>query len=302
MVALYGFFGIGHPADQMQKFMLLPLLLLLACEPQETIVTAPSPSPESNNTSNTNPRGNTVLTRFPTPQGYKRVSHAMANFLQQIPLKPEGSAVYLYNGAKKGNQEAHAAVLEYDTGTKDLQQCADAVMRIHAEYLFSQKKFEQIHFRFTNGFEAHYIPWMQGQRLVYQGNSFRWVQKTAVDSSHQSLRSFLDYVYNFAGSLSLSKELVPIQSIENIQPGDVWIIGGSPGHAVTVMDVAINQRGEKIFLLSQGYMPAQDIHILKNPNNPNLSPWYAVTEIEDELYTPEYTFQRSNLKRFPQEK
>ena len=56
--------------------------------------------------------------------------------------------------------------------------------------------------------------------------------------------------------------------------GDVFIKGGSPGHAVTIVDIAINPKtNKKVFLLAQSYMPAQEIKILKNPNNSELSPW-----------------------------
>ena len=63
------------------------------------------------------------------------------------------------------------------------------------------------------------------------------------------------------------------------------------------MAVAKNKVGKKIFLLSQGYMPAQDIHILKNYSNPGLSPWYAVSEIFP-LYTPQWQFAPGSLKRW----
>ena len=280
--------------------MLLPILFVMAC-------TASEPSPVAITTNPTNDKwviqeeGKTIETRFPTPKGYERLASSYATFLRRIPLKASGTLVHLYDGQLKSNQHAHAAILDYDTGNKDLQQCADAVMRIRAEYLFAEKKFDQIHFNFTNGFVAKYIYWMQGKRLQYRNGSFHWIASNNVDSSHDNLRSYLDYVYNFAGSLSLSKELEAVSSLQDIQPGDVWILGGSPGHAVTVMDVAINSKGEKIYMLSQGYMPAQDIHILKNETNPQLSPWYAVKEIETYLLTPEYTFPRNSLKRFKSE-
>ena len=58
--------------------------------------------------------------------------------------------------------------------------------------------------------------------------------------------------------------------------GDVFIIGGSPGHAVIVVDMAVNpETHEKVFLLAQSYMPAQQIQLLKNNNDPDLSPWYS---------------------------
>ena len=44
-------------------------------------------------------------------------------------------------------------------------------------------------------------------------------------------------------------------------------------------------------------MPAQEIHILKNPNDRNMSPWYSATYGEH-LVTPEWTFARGELRRF----
>ena len=44
-------------------------------------------------------------------------------------------------------------------------------------------------------------------------------------------------------------------------------------------------------------MPAQEIHILKNPTNESLSPWYE-EDFDEELVTPEYTFSRNMLMSF----
>jgi hypothetical protein len=110
----------------------------------------------------------------------------------------------------------------------------------------------------------------------------------------------MTFVFRYAGTLSLSKELVPVR-LENIQPGDVFIKGGSPGHAVIVMDVTENSKThEKLFLLAQSYMPAQEIHILRNPENTDTFPWYS-TNFTGDLETPEWTFTRDELKRFPGE-
>ena len=70
----------------------------------------------------------------------------------------------LYNGSPKGNQSAHAAVFNVDVGNQDLQQCADAVMRLRAEYLFGKGRYEEIHFNFTNGFNADYVKYAEGNR------------------------------------------------------------------------------------------------------------------------------------------
>jgi hypothetical protein len=252
------------------------------------------------NTNIIHQQGQTIATRFAPPKGFTRQeasTNSYTSFLRNIELKPHGTLVHLYNGSEKHNKVADA-VLRFDVGKTDLQQCADAVMRIRSEYLFSQKKYDAIHFNFTNGFRADYKRWHNGERISVKGNTCSWVKKSKPDSSHETFRNYLDMVYSYAGSLSLSKELQPVDDLKSIEAGDVFIIGGSPGHAVTVMDIAVNKAGEKVFLLSQSYMPAQDIHLLKNLNNLDISPWYKVKDIKDVLETPEYNFEPNNLMRF----
>ncbi len=70
---------------------------------------------------------------------------------------------------------------------------------------------------------------------------------------------------------------------------------GSPGHAVIVVDVAQNRAGERVFLLAQSYMPAQDIHILNSADDVN--PW-SPRAIGRRSKTPEWTFSHGDLKRF----
>jgi len=56
--------------------------------------------------------------------------------------------------------------------------------------------------------------------------------------------------------------------------------------------------GERVFLLVQSYMPAQEIHVLKNPADAGLSPWCRIPT-DGPLRTPEWTFRMDELKRFP---
>jgi hypothetical protein len=83
--------------------------------------------------------------------------------------------------------------------------------------------------------------------------------------------------------------------MNEIQPGDVFIKGGFPGHAMMVADVAVNDKGKKIFILLQSYMPAQDIHIVKNLTNSDLSPWYEV-DTAHKIITPGWVFTQNQLR------
>ena len=211
------------------------------------------------------------------PQGYKRISlqeDSFGNWLKNIALKKDNH-VYLYNGSLKKNQSAQFAVLDMPVGKRDLQQCADAVMRLRAEYLFSQKRYTDIEFSDN------------------AGKSYKWTGK----DDRTGFERYLENVFGWCGSASLEKQLKPVANIQEIQPGDVFIKGGFPGHAMIVVDVAINHEGKKIFMLAQSYMPAQDIHIVKNPLNEKLSPWYDVSVV-DKLVTPEWSFSNCHLRKW----
>lgn len=49
-------------------------------------------------------------------------------------------------------------------------------------------------------------------------------------------------------------------------------------------------------MLAQGYMPAQDFHVLKNPSH-DTDPWYYEEEVIYPFATPEYTFEEGSLRR-----
>lgn len=243
--------------------------------------------------------GNTVETRFPVPHGFERTNestNSFGYFLRNLPLKKAGSLVKYYDGDAKAD-DAYTAVVDLPIGNKDLHQCADAVMRLRADYLFKQKQYDKIHFNFTNGFRVDYIKWAEGNRIAVKGNKTSWVKKEKPDYSAKTYWNYLEQIFQFAGTASLEKELKPITSVSDIQIGDVFIKGGFPGHAVIVVDMAKNKQGKKIFLLAQSYMPAQELQILKNPNNAKMSPWYS-EEFGETLITPEWTFKKAHLKRF----
>jgi hypothetical protein len=83
-----------------------------------------------------------------TPTNYKRqttLPNTFAYFLQHFPLQNHHT-VYLYTGAEKANQQQHIAVLNLSIGNKNLQQCADAVVRLRAEYFFAKNKYDSIVF------------------------------------------------------------------------------------------------------------------------------------------------------------
>jgi hypothetical protein len=246
------------------------------------------------------PEGNTIATRLAAPAGFTRIpvqEGAFAAYLRHLPLRPAGSAVHLYNGQTKGRQDVQAAVVDLSVGTRDLQQCADAVMRLRAEHLYRCGRQDAIAFSFTSGFRAEWKRWRRGERISVDGNRSSWTTGAAVDSSHDQLLRFLEKVFTYAGSLSLERDLrtsaPPPGGPHDLQIGDVFIQGGSPGHAMIVVDAASSADGRTALLLAQSYMPAQEVHVVRNLRHPELGAWF-ILEGDDRLYTPEWTFDWSD--------
>ena len=253
--------------------MLCSILVSISCNNN-----ASSPTPASRNNFTKpviKPDYFAQIKNIPLPLGYTRIENgedSFATWLQNVGLKKD-KTVYKFDGTPKANQTAQFAVLDISVGARDLQQCADAVMRLRAEYLFANERYTEIVF-------------IDNENIFY---------KLAPPYTKEHFAAYLNKVFGMCGSASLAKQLKAVSDINKIAGGNVIIRGGFPGHAVIVMDVAQNTTGEKIYLLAQSYMPAQDIHVLLNPANEDLSPWYTVTE-ENIIHTPEYIFYKNELK------
>ena len=216
-----------------------------------------------------------TIGEIPLPEGFVRIQvkqDSFAEWLRKLQLKKD-KTVYQYNGLPVRNQDAQFAVINISTGKKDLQQCADAIMRLRSEYFYQRKEFQQI--QFTDNAKVIYHYCAGDDRMKFD--------------------QYLEKVFSNCGTLSLENQLHKRTSMRDMAIGDVLIKGGSPGHAMIIVDMAANKKGEKIFLLAQGYMPAQDMHIVRNPEKPSVSPWYAVDN-ERNIETPGWVFLPSQLR------
>jgi hypothetical protein len=223
----------------------------------------------------------TLEARFATPPGATRVAvtdGSFGDFLRRLPLKPAGARVHLYDGSDKPRQDVHAAVVDLDVAPRDLQQCADAVMRLWAEY------------RYGRGAVVAFHPDPGKPRALTFDAGSRDRRAPRKEFEKWLIRVFAD-----AGSASLQAEL---RAATIAQPGDVLIQGGYPGHAVLVLDVAAAPDGRRWLLLGQSYMPAQEFHVLVNPESPG-SAWYDAASLATGLKTPEWRpFFAKDLRRF----
>jgi hypothetical protein len=247
-----------------------------------------------------NKEGNTIKERVVVPDGYTRVAYPAGSFqafIQQYPLKAAGTKVINYDGSKYYYQSGHIGVLALSVPKNGLQQCADALIRLRAEYLWKTHQKEKIGFEFTSG---HYCSWIQyaaGFRPKVKGNKVSFHRTAKADASKASFYRYLNLIYTYSGTLSLFNELPKITKTDNLQIGDMLVRPGTPGHIVMIVDEIKDAFGNKRFVLAQGNTPAQSVHMLKNLSDTQMSPWYELPQ-QAFIEIPGYYFEKSKFVRF----
>ena len=237
--------------------------------------------------------------RFAAPPGFVRVplpADSFGAWLRDLPLAAAGTPVRSYDGRllRSGDDARVAAVATLDVGKADLQQCADAVIRLHAEWSWSRGKPE-VSYRAASGTALPWERWARGERVKPQGQSIEWVASARPASDHAAFRSYLDAVFTWANTVSLARQ-GKVVSLDDLRPGDFMILPGGPGHSVLVLDVARAPDGRRLVLLGQSYMPAQSYHVLRPAAG---EVWFAVDPSSEGIQTPFWPdpFPWSSLRR-----
>ncbi len=271
------------------------ILQIKAIQPTITAVKAVFIQPDL-----VNKKGNTIFTRVKTPEGYTRVEYAegtFQEFIQKYPLKPFGAKVINYDATEYFYQSGHIGVLELPVPKNGLQQCADALIRLRSEYLWKTNQRSKIGFEFTSG---HYCSWKkyaEGYRPKVKGSKVTFHKTAQKNNSKENFYRYLNLIYMYSGTLSLYNELPKVTAAKNLKVGDMLVYPGTPGHIIMIVDEVENEQGKKRFILAQGNTPAQSVHMLKNPNETKIDPWYTL-ELNSYVEVPGYSFDNARFIRF----
>lgn len=239
------------------------------------------------------------------PPGFTRVDVDEGTFgamLRTLPLTPVGTKAVDYRGVPLYGTGAHAnvaAVVDVDVGEKDLQHCADAIIRLHAEWRYGLGQ-RAIGYRTVSGVRLDYRNHLAGERPVAVGNDIKMQHVAAPHGDdHAFFRGWLDTVFDYASTTSLERDATKV-ALDEVRPGDFFVMRGSPfGHAVLVLDVAKHADGRSALLLGQSFMPAQSFQVLRANAS---SAWFVVDRGAAFVDTPFWRpFPASSLHRFAPE-
>ena len=242
----------------------------------------------------------TIASRVNPPKGFKRVDYPIGSFqdyLRNYALKPYDSKIINYDNSVYYWQKGHEGILDISVPKNGLQQCADALIRIRSEYLWETNKKDQIGFNFTSGHYCSWSDYAKGFRPKINGNKVTFSKTATANKSKANFYKYLNLIYTYSGTLSLFNELEPVTKADDLQIGDMLILGGTPGHIVMLADQVVNDKGESLFLLFQGNTPAQSVHLVKNLEDASISPWYNL-KMDTVIPVSNFTFYNSKFARF----
>lgn len=227
-----------------------------------------------------NPWNAETIGDIPAPMGYTRVeaeNGSYAQYLRSLPLKRRGTKVMLYTGGEANYQFLSTGVIDQDL-LSNSEQCADATMRLRAEYLWSRGRYGEISFRNVNGKMMHY----------------------AGGGSRKAFERYMRDVYGLCSTFSLFTETTP-RDIKDVQPGDVLVYparaGHKYGHALIVVDVAKSKSGKVAIMCAEGNTPARDKHIVRNLN-PLKNPWFFLDEDDETIWISCFHFNKNELRHY----
>jgi hypothetical protein len=204
--------------------------------------------------------------RFPAPPGYVRVKvepNSFAAWLRDLPVAAEGTPVKSFDGKETlaGDDDFMAGVIAIDVGSQDLQQSADVIIRLHAEYMWSRGEKDQISYRSATKLSLPLSRWEKGQRLIADGANVFWVVKgKPAEIDHAELRRYLDSVFTWANSTSLGPRSEPVEDPKQLTAGDFFLQGQD---LAVVLDMAEKPSGERVALLAKAREHAENIHVLR---------------------------------------
>jgi hypothetical protein len=218
---------------------------------------------------------------------FKRIKSApgtFAQWLRDLPTKPPGSPVLNYRGLvyKRGDDTTVAAVIDWDIHGKRMEQCMDILIRLYAEFLWSDNRREELIFPLPGGYHLKWVEWLGGMRPYFKGINVTMKKTARVDSSRTSFESYLSVIFAESHTQQFYHGYRSIDP-KNLQIGDFVVKKGTKSHAVMIVDLVRDDSGEMMALIGHGDTPACQFYLLNYRNN---DPWFPINLGEAKLPLP----------------
>jgi hypothetical protein len=199
-------------------------------------------------------------------------------------LKKNGSAVLDYRGKifKSGSDSTVAAVVDWRIEGRRLEQCMDILIRFYAEFLWEEGETADLQLPLPGGYWLNWNEWSDGFRPQFRGIKVSLLRNFRPDSSYNSFIAYLQTIFSESHTQQFYHAYKPVKKTD-VQIGDFIVRKGTKGHAVMIVDLAKNKKGELIALIGNGDTPACQFFLL---NFRLGNPWIPLESEEDMLDLP----------------
>ena len=136
-----------------------------------------------------------------------------SRWLRRVPVVSRNE-VYSYKG--KILHRRADGIIPLSVGLRDIQQCADSILRIYGEFLWHTKQSSKWGVHFTSGDVSTWEQWSEGERFRIGKKVERYMTKTR-DNSYEQYQKWLKHSFLYAGTLSLHKDAIKVALEDDIQ-------------------------------------------------------------------------------------
>ena len=194
----------------------------------------------------------------------------------------------------------YAAIFNYKAGTLTAHNSKAAAIYLNSRFKFENNQFDNINYTLRNADIFGFNSFLKGRFPATHGYNIMWVN-LRVNNTTPVASMFTGYIqavwiYSSFGSLK-NFDTYPVH-IKNMMPGDIFINGETNGHVSTIIDIVVNKKGNKKFMLAESSTPSSQQYILLNPKTKTV--WYDISDIKKSNYlnTPTWVFSNKELARF----
>jgi len=225
-----------------------------------------------------------IKIRQPYFKRTESVPGTFAQWLRNLPIKPSGSPVLDYRGLiyKSADDTTVAAVVDWDIRGKRMEQCMDILVRLYAEFLWSNNRKRELIFPLPGGYHLKWLDWQIGMRPFFKGVKVTMKKTAGEDSSRNNFESYLWTIFAESHTQQFYHGFKSIDP-RDLQIGDFIVKKGTKSHAVMIVDLIRNDSGEMMALIGHGDTPACQFYLLNYRKN---NPWFPIDFKEAKLPLP----------------
>ena len=206
----------------------------------------------------------TRIAEIPAPSGYTRpllAEDSFSQFIRSLPLKAD-VVIHAFDGSEV-HKPIFSVLAVVDAPllfATDLEQCADFCMRFWADWHRARGRLREL------------------ALFDYSGKRIRYAE------AGLSERNFLRRAFGCSNSHSLKKGCSEVREAD-LQPGDLVVQNsrGGIGHVSMIADVCESNKGERLYLVGFGFMPAQEFHLERASPNEGRNGWFTFKGFESYL-------------------